>query len=169
MCLQAYVMARYDFYLWLLMGEHIVCMIYVDDCLIFSKEDKYIDALVEIIRDQNFELKYEDQSITGFLGMYVSKTGTVNDNTINFTTPHHIYCILDITGMNDYNHKYTLDIQTELGPDIDGAPLKETYKGIYAAVVGVLRYLSSNSHPNILLATKQVSRHNNNPKLSREI
>ena len=38
----------------LFMGDHIICMLYADDCLLFSKKDKYIDALVEKSFEQKF-------------------------------------------------------------------------------------------------------------------
>ena len=31
----------------LFMGENVICVIYVNDCLLFSKEDKYIYAIFE--------------------------------------------------------------------------------------------------------------------------
>ena len=47
MCLQACLMAPFECDICLFMVEHVICMIYVDDCILFSKENKYIDALVD--------------------------------------------------------------------------------------------------------------------------
>ena len=60
------------------MGKYVICVIYVEDLLLFSKEDKYIDALVEHIHDHKFELEYEDKIITGFPGLDIDNTGTIN-------------------------------------------------------------------------------------------
>ena len=46
-CLQAYKMDPSDCDIFLFMSENVICMIYVDDCILFSKENKYIDALVD--------------------------------------------------------------------------------------------------------------------------
>ena len=47
MCLQLFTMDPSDCDIFLFMEEHVICMIYVDDCILFSKENKYIDALVD--------------------------------------------------------------------------------------------------------------------------
>ena len=35
----------------LFMGDHILCVLYVDDYLLFSKEDSYINSFIEKICD----------------------------------------------------------------------------------------------------------------------
>ena len=35
------------------MVEQVICMIYVDDCILFSKEDKYIDDLNDKMFENN--------------------------------------------------------------------------------------------------------------------
>ena len=124
-------------------------MIYVDDCLFFSKEDKYIDALVEKMRDQKFELEYKDQSINGLLGLYISKTSNVNDKTIHFKMDQHIDFLMLIKVLNFCTPKDNTAIQTPLGTYIDGASIKETNRWSYTATVGMLQYLSSNEHSGI--------------------
>ena len=42
----------------LLMAEQVICMIRVNDHLLFSKEDNYIDALVKKVGDHKFEIEY---------------------------------------------------------------------------------------------------------------
>ena len=42
------------------------------------------------MRSQKFKLEYEDKGITCLLGMYISKTGTPNDKTINIIMNRHI-------------------------------------------------------------------------------
>ena len=39
----------YDYDTCLIMVDHFLCVIYADGCILFPKEDKYIDALVEQI------------------------------------------------------------------------------------------------------------------------
>ena len=38
------------------MAEQVICMIRVNDHLLFSKEDNYIDALVKKVGDHKFEI-----------------------------------------------------------------------------------------------------------------
>ena len=51
MGLQACGMDTYDYDLYILVVQHVVCMIYFNNWLLFAKEDKYIYALVEKNRD----------------------------------------------------------------------------------------------------------------------
>ena len=60
MGLQAFVMPPYDYDPCLFMGENVILVIYVSGWILFSKEDKCIDAIVEKTCDQIFELEYED-------------------------------------------------------------------------------------------------------------
>ena len=53
MGLQACVIAPSGYDICIFMVEQVICMIYVDDCILFSKEDKYIDALVDKFFDHN--------------------------------------------------------------------------------------------------------------------
>ena len=62
-----------------------------------------------------------------------------------------------------------MTIQIVLCTDIDGAPRKESYKFIYAAVVVIIHNLSSNTQIYIKMTINQVSRHTCNPKLSHNI
>ena len=55
----------------LFVGYHTILVVYISDGLLFSKQYQYVDAVVEEIHDQKFELEYKDQSITGFLSLVV--------------------------------------------------------------------------------------------------
>ena len=58
----------------------------------------------------------------------------------------------------------TTIVQTALGSDLDGPPIKEAWK--YSSVVGMLLYLSVNTRPGIAFAVSQVAQFNSNPKQS---
>ena len=51
----------------ILVGEHVICVVYVNDFSFFSKEDNYIDALAENVFDNKLEIEYEDQSLMASL------------------------------------------------------------------------------------------------------
>ena len=132
-------------------GIALFCMIYVNDCLLFSKEDNYIDALVDQMCDQQFLVEYKDKSITGFLVLDIAKTVTGNVNTIKFKTACHINRLLVITGMNELTTKETPAIPTPIGTDIYGYPCKGTDSWSYEAALGMIHYLSRNKRPDITL------------------
>ena len=109
-------MAPYEYYPYLFMEEHVMCVIYVDACILFSKLQKYIDAHIEKMCNHKFKLKDEDQIITDLLGMDISNTGTGNDKNTMFVMFCHIDWHMALTGMNGCTPKDTISIQTLLGP-----------------------------------------------------
>ena len=101
--------------------------------------------------------------------MDTTNIGIGIDNNINFTMALQIDHLLELTGMNGYTPNDTPDIQTSLSPCIDVAHNKETDEWMYAALVGMIHYLSRNARPDIKLPVNQVFRHTHNIKLSHVI
>ena len=157
MCIQAFGMNPYYYGTCLFMREHVICVVYVDDCLLFTKEDMYIDSLCEKMCDHNFEIKCKDQSITGLLILDISNTGTGNEKTIKFTMSCHIYCLMVLIVINEFNPKDTLATQIVLCRYIVGTNIKETDKWSYSATLGMLQYLSRNTPSDIELTYNHVS------------
>ena len=145
MGIQACGMAPYDYDQCQFMGDYVIFVMYVDYCLLSSKEDKYIGALVDKMCGHIFGIEYEYQSINGLLSLYIPKTCTGNDNTIKLIIDVHINILLVLTGINVCTPKDTPAIQTPLVPDIDGAPCKETNKWRYESAVVMIHYLLSNA------------------------
>ena len=87
-------------------------MLYVDDCLSFSKEKKSINALVEKMCDHKFEHEYEYQIIIHLISLDIFNNGIRDDNAINFIKARHVNCLLALTGMNDFTPKDTTEVQT---------------------------------------------------------
>ena len=162
----------------LFLGDRVICIVYVDDCLFFAKDAKHIEDVVDNLRKAGFELNYEEQSVTGFLGLametkYAQCRGT-NDNStrqkvIKFTQTKLIDRVLDLTGMQQCNGCDTPALQQPLGADKEGPKRKEAHLWSYAAAVGMLQYLAQNSRPDIALAVNQVSRFTHDPRLVHEV
>ena len=66
--------------------------------------------------------------------------------------------------MTQCNPKRTPASTTPLSTNPDGSPFKEEWE--YASVIGMLLYLSSNSHPDIQFAVHQCARFTHSPKQS---
>ena len=49
--------------------------------------------------DHKYELEYENESVTRFLGLDITNTGSGNDNTIKFTMNNKMYCLLLLIGI----------------------------------------------------------------------
>jgi hypothetical protein len=62
-------------------------------------------------------------------------------------------------GMEDCNKCATPAETTPVGAEIDGKAFNETWE--YASLVGMLRYLASNTRPDISYAVHQAAMHSN--------
>ena len=54
MGIKSYVMSSSEYDPYLLIGNKLIFVIYFDNCILFAKEDKYIDDLVDKICDKTF-------------------------------------------------------------------------------------------------------------------
>jgi hypothetical protein len=134
-----------------------ICLIYVDDCLFFSKSMKDIDGMIISLRE-TFDLNEED-NVAGFLGI---KLNYQEDGSIQLLQDGLIGRITNALGLEETSTGAdTPTLATPLGSDADGAPLGESFN--YRSVVGMMLYLSSNSRPEISFAVSQCARFVQNP------
>ena len=143
-------------------GDGIICLTYVDDCLFFGKDQAKIDEKIELIQRDGLKLTVEDD-IYAFLGVEVDRK---SNGDVELRQRGLIDKILVTCGMVDCNTKTTPCNQVPLGSDPSGDPV--TGKFEYASVVGMLMYLSSNSRPDIQYAVHQCARFTHFPKKSHE-
>ena len=59
------------------MLEHILCVVYFNYCLLFSKEEECIYYIIDKMGGHKSELGYEDQSFDVFIGLDIYKTGSI--------------------------------------------------------------------------------------------
>ena len=143
-------------------GDGVVCLTYVDDCLFFGKDQSKIDEKIELIQRDGLKLTVEED-IYAFLGVEVDRK---SNGDVELRQRGLIDKILVTCGMVDCNTKSTPCNQVPLGSDPSGDPV--TGKFEYASVVGMLMYLSSNSRPDIQYAVHQCARFTHFPKKSHE-
>ncbi len=95
-----------------------IMVIYTDDCLIFSKDDKTIDNLLENLSNT---YRLEDQgNVSDFLGIHITKDTT--NKTISMSQPGLIDFVLqDLNLLSDSKTKDT-PAMSILYPDTDGHP-----------------------------------------------
>jgi hypothetical protein len=142
----------------LFISEHVICLIYVDDTLFFTPEQKYIDEVLVKLRE-SMELEEEDD-VAGFLGVLIKKS---NDGTITLTQQGLIDRIIQSLGLENTPIKLTPAEYGCLGSDKNG---HGTYN--YASVVGMLQYLQLHSRPDITFAVSQCARYMHSPRRSHE-
>jgi hypothetical protein len=95
-----------------------IIIVYTDDCIIFAKEDRVINALIACL---SLTFQIEDQgSVQDYLGIRISKDPTTQ--TIQMTQPGLIKSVLhDLHLTNDAKMKDTPSVGI-LYPDRDGIP-----------------------------------------------
>jgi len=152
----------------LFFGNNMMVLVYVDDCIFFGKDAKAIDAVIERLR-QRFELTVKDVQedakvdVFSYLGVQVTVD---RSGTVTFIQQGLIHKVLKHCGMQDCNKKWTPASTIPLGTDPNGQRFDATWD--YAAAIGMLLYLSSNSRPDIQYAVHQCARFTHTPKMSHQ-
>jgi hypothetical protein len=148
----------------LFISGDIICLIYVDDALLFYKDKKSIEALIDKMK-QHKMLFREEESVAGYLGVHIDRR---DDGTIHLTQKGLAEKIVDALHLNGD------DITTVDTPCTKYVPIDENGESAhgefsYPSVVSQLNYLQGHSQPDITLATSQVARFVHNPKRSHEL
>ena len=142
----------------LFISEKVICLVYVDDCLFFSKHQHDIDTAIEKIKDTGMDLEKEDDA-AGFLGVDIQRDDKAG--TVNLTQKGLIKKVIQALGVEDANPKLTPAPKDSLGRDLTGAPFCEDFN--YASVVGMMMYLCNNTRPDIAFAVNQCARYTHHP------
>ena len=142
----------------LFVGDTVTAIVYVDDILLFSKDDKEITRVISALQAQGVQIRREG-SAEGFLGVAVDRVSDGIFNKIQMTQTGLTKRIVEALGLCS---QYSTSISTpaEAAPlpkDTGGAPATENFN--YAAVVGMLLYLSGHTRPDIAFAVHQCARY----------
>lgn len=149
----------------LFVSDKVICLVYVDDTLLYSEDSKYIDEVIAKLRLRDLELEEEDD-VAGFLGVDIHRR---DDGTIKLSQSGLAKRIIEALGIQDsqkYPVKYT-PADGVLPMDPDGDPPNGNYS--YASIVGMLSYLDKHSRPDLSFAVSQCARYTHSPKRSHEI
>jgi hypothetical protein len=132
-------------------------VVYTDDCLIFSRDDKTIDALITSLSSI---YKLEDQgTVNDYLGIRITKDNTTK--TIQMVQPGLIESVLqDLNLLSDSKSKDT-PASGILYPDKTGHPRTDSWN--YHSVIGKLNFIAQNTRPDISFAVHQCARFSSNP------
>jgi hypothetical protein len=142
----------------LFIHEHMICIVYVDDCLFFARDEHKIDELLDALKADDFAFTIE-QSVEAFLGIQIRVN---EEGVVTMTQPGLIEKILDTLGLQDCATKATPAEVQPLRSDVDGPTRQEQWN--YASVVGMLMYVSSSTRPDIQFAVHQCARFTHNPQ-----
>ena len=145
----------------LFISDKVICLVYVDDCLFFAKDQADIDLAIERLKG-HFKLEVEDE-VGGFLGVHIERN---DKNQVILTQKGLIKRILEQLNVADLPAVDT-PANVILGKDEDGDPPECTFN--YASVIGSLWYVYGHSRPDLGFALSQCSRFTFAPKRSHEL
>lgn len=149
--------------------KDIVCCIYVDDTLFFSRDTNIIDKTINEMKDLNFNLTDEGQ-VEAFLGVKMTKH---EDGSIKMSQPALISTILKLVGIEedtkDTKGSKPLSLPAVNPPlhrHTNGAERERSWS--YRSAIGLLTYLARNTRPDIEFAVHQCARFQCGPKKAHE-
>lgn len=147
----------------LFISEHVICITFVDDTLIVSPQQKYIDKTIADLRKAEMLLEVESD-MAGFLGVLIEPNK--DDNTVTLSQEGLAKRIVQALGLEHAGYTRKTPADEALGADKDGEPAKGTYS--YPSVIGMMWYLYGHSRPDIGFAVSQCARFAHSPKRSHE-
>ena len=152
----------------LFFGKNIIAVVYVDDILFFAKEDEHISILIERLKQSGIAIRREG-SAEGFLGVDIERSSTdLGQQQLIFRQTGLTKRIVSALGLDGSTTKCNTPAETSpLPKDSDGDPASGSFN--YAAVVGMLLYLSGHSRPDIAFAVSQVARYTFKPTRRHEL
>ena len=152
----------------LFVSDSVICLIYVDDALLFYRDSAAVDQLTSRMEAENIQFR-EEEDVAGFLGVHIDhQVDEHGTKTIHLTQKGLTERI--VAAMNlDSPTQQTASVPATGYLPIDefGEPAHETFD--YRSVVGQLNYLQGHSRPDITMATSQVARFVHKPKRSHEL
>ena len=148
----------------LFISDKVICLVYVDDTLLFARDMKDIDdVLNKLVHEQGMALEIEDD-VAGFLGVHIQRdpaTGTIELTQVGLID--RVIEALDVKHLPEVSTPATAVI----GKDEDGDPPTATFN--YASVIGMLWYIYGHSRPDLGFAVSQAARFSFSPKRSHEL
>jgi len=148
----------------LFISPKVICIIYVDDTLLYAKDIKDIEEVLQRLTDEeHMELEAETE-VAGFLGVLLERDD--KEGTVTLTQTGLIDRILEALQCEHLPPKDT-PADDVLGKDIDGDPPDCAFN--YASVIGMMWYVEAHSRPDLGFAVSQAARFAFSPKRSHEL
>eukprot|EP00804_Cyclotella_cryptica_P016318 CCRYP_009889-RC/>CCRYP_009889-RC protein AED:0.21 eAED:0.80 QI:0/0/0/1/0/0/3/0/571 len=152
----------------LFIGKTIILAVYVDDLLIYAKTDADITALISSLKAAGICIRREGTA-EGFLGIDIIRSPNSTSPQITLLQTGLTKRIIDAVGLCS-SLSTPINTPAETSPlpkDADGHPASGSFN--YAAVVGMLLYLSGHSRPDIAFAVHQCARYTFKPSRRHEL
>ena len=145
----------------LFISDKVICLTYVDDCVMVAKETSDIDDMLKRLRDLGIEMTEEDD-VAGFLGVHIERT----KDYVKLTQKGLTKRIIEALQVEELPAVST-PADSVLGKDTEGDPPNCSFN--YASVIGMLWYLYGHSRPDLGFAVSQAARFAFAPRRSHEL
>jgi hypothetical protein len=130
---------------------------YVDDTLFFGPDLKAIEKVIMELEGLGYGLTCEEgDETTTFSFLGVSILPDPITEMLKLTQKGLILKVLSATGMSNHNTQGLPALSAPLGTNTGGPRWKDACH--YLSVIGMLMYLSSNTHPEIQFTIHQCAR-----------
>jgi hypothetical protein len=151
----------------LFIGKKVIVVVYVDDLLLFSKDDAEFDKLIDSIKKANVAIRREGTA-EGFLGVDIKREDSPSGPQITLLQTGLTQRIISALGLSS-SLSTKIDTPAEVGAlpkDADGAEALGNFS--YPSVIGMLLYLTGHSRPDISFAVHQCARYTFKPTRRHE-
>ncbi|KAL7485003.1 hypothetical protein ACHAW6_010599 [Cyclotella cf. meneghiniana] len=132
----------------LFIGKSVIAVVHVDDVLISSKSADKIDGLIHKLHSTGISIHHEGTA-QDFLGVDIMRTTTLAGHQITLCQPGLAKRVVEAVGLCSRDQSSSQGCR--------GSPSFCAFN--YAAVVGILLYLSGHSRPNNAFAVHQCARY----------
>ena len=146
-----------------------IILVYVDDCILISKEYLFIQKIISSLKVGTEDLVFtEEGTMNLYLGVDISlftdKKGFILSQPFLIDRIIQAFNFYPKTTKSATNN--TLDVYPLLNKDENGPTRKASWK--YRGIIGMLGYLQGTTRPDIAMANHQCARFNNDTNLSHE-
>ena len=142
----------------------VVFLVYIDDCIVFSPDDRAIDQVVTDLRACSQCFTVDDQGDIGdLLGIQVQKQ---DDGSIKLTQPQLIESIIkDLHLQSRSNSKTTPGVTTNLlRKDTNSPDMSPDFH--FHSIISKLNFLEKSTWPEISISIHQCTHFSESPKKS---
>ena len=141
----------------LFLRQNCAIIIYVDDMLIFAKNEEQIDKIIDYLR-REFPLT-DEGGAANYLGICIGKK---EDGMTELKQPSSISKLLTLLKLShNSKHSHTPAVKNENKQSNSG---QKDFNWSYASAVGLLLWISGNARPDISFAVSSMARHMANPR-----
>ena len=141
----------------LFVRDNCIVVLYVDDAIIFARDDETVNKLFKDLEDLKCEFS-EDTTFSSYLGI---KIETRPDGSKKLSQPGLKRSVLDVMGLLDANPVKT-PIGTPLFKFEDAEPFDQSFN--YRSALGMLQYVGNNTHPECAYAINSCARYCVDPR-----